>query len=97
MFDPEFVRPWQPGGHFEDGDDLEGANRQAGHSGGVEHEECRDAQVARRGRRLPDEEEDADGGQAQETKYEEGHLAAGGLDHGGVVVAGKQNQCAAAQ
>ena len=79
------------GGHFEGADDLEGVNPEARQTGGVEQHEGQISQDATGGGRLFEVEEDADGTQGEGDQDDEAHEAAGGLDHGRVVVDEEEN------
>jgi hypothetical protein len=71
MLDPEIIRFGQFGGHFEDTDNLEGANSETGQAGHIEDYKHRNAYGADGLCGFADVEEDAGGGHGQATPHEE--------------------------
>ena len=85
------VEPGEPGGHFEGADDLEGVHPEARQAGGVEQHEGQVPQDASGDGRPAEVEEDADGAHGEREQHDVAHEAAGGLDHGRVVVDGEED------
>lgn len=89
VLDPILVGLGQVGRHLEDAENLEWANGEAREAGRVTDGKDGIAQDAVMGSRSTDEEENADGGQAQAGKQEEARLSPGWAHNGRVLMVGK--------